>query len=240
MVRARARTVRWAEESATGDPTRSYSTFVAERDRAEARRLAARSRALARARATEFRYPKVILKLRMEGDGSAASAAATLTTLAATTPQAPQGSHRKRKKPNRNGGKVKPWQRHENKALYLIMRNPPLRPNERFVDWTAVAKLLGDQNIDRTRPSEPRNRWIRILKGVRRAASGKRSKKCLRCLHPVTLGHSCPYLVDEAWEAQAANVSAEAFVAAAAASNVHAENAPVEAFLAAGRGRRGM
>ena len=229
--RARSRTVRWIDESATGDPARSYSTFVAERERAEERQLAARARALARA--TEFRYPNVTLKLRMEEDGSAASAAATLTTLAATPPQASQASRAKKKKTNgqlnRNGGKVARWKRHENNALHLIMRNPPLMSNKRFVDWGAVAKLLGDQKINRTNPSEPRNRWIRIQKGLRRVASGKKSNACVRCAHPVALGHTCPYLIDEAWEAQAA-----------AASKARAENASAEAFLAAGRGRRSM
>ena len=114
--RARSRTVRWIDESATGDPARSYSTFVAERERAEERQLAARARALART--TEFRYPNVTLKLRMEEDGSAASAAATLTTLAATPPQASQASRAKKKKTNgklnRNGGKVARWKRPEN------------------------------------------------------------------------------------------------------------------------------
>tara|TARA_X000001036_G_scaffold315782_1_gene294267 strand:- start:122 stop:823 length:702 start_codon:yes stop_codon:yes gene_type:complete len=233
--------VRWIDESATGDPTRSYSTFVAERERVEERQLAARTLALARA--TEFRYPNVTLKLRMQHEGDATSAAATLTTLAAIPPQAPQASRAKKstKGPlNRNGGKVKRWTRHENNALHLIMRNPPRIRNQVWVNWQAVANLLGDQKINRTKPSEARNRWMRIQKGLRRVASGKRSNMCIRCGHPVTLGHSCPYLIDEAWEAQAENASAETFVAAAVASRVHAENAAAETFLAAGRGRRSM
>ena len=92
--------------------------------------------------------------------------------------------------------------------------------NKRFVDWGGreAAGRPEDQPHEAVGAAQPLDS---DPEGVRRVASGKKSNACVRCGHPVALGHTCPYLIDEAWETRA-------------------ENASAEAFLAAGRGRRSM